>query len=254
MKIFTYSMEASVFKIPLLLGMFMFSNIYVNAQNKGVKEIKEVRFLIKTDVRAVLLQPKLSFEGYFNNGISAEVGVGRGWSSESISRDGLGDRFGYTLLGIGPAKSLDLFGDMKYTFKKKDGRSVYLGLGYLNRYSHFTNKFSYEELSEYQYQHYHLSETVTLNMIRVTVGKFNTMKNSKFGFNPYFALMVGNSKLQYNIDTVGASSYVNYSPTVLPKNEKKNGTTYLLELGCKLYFDMSDVFKQDDEIKPKRMD
>ncbi len=213
----------------LILLVFFLNTIYFFAQVNESKKKDELKVLLKTDARAILLQPGISIEYFFIKKLSIDVGASYLWSGQKIYADQLGDRFGYTLLGIGPSRGHQLYSDLKFNFRN----GVYIGLGYFYRYSYYKNKPFINELSQDNYQNYRQSEDAYSNMIRFTWGGHYNIKNNVYA-NPYVALMIGNSNIQVDIDTTSAKSYVNYKPTIFPEHQKVNKLTCFFEFGFKL--------------------
>lgn len=198
--------------------------------------------LLKADCRSLMLQPKLSFEYFFNKRLSLELGASYFWTGQKMHYENFYEQGMFAaLIGIGPAKGSDIFTDFKYLFR--DG--VYVGLGYLYRNSYFTNKHYEADVGNNQYQYYNQSEISYSNFARFTVGQFIKLNDKGLYINPYAAIMIGRTQLQLQIDTTGGKP-ANYNKDVKPVNENTILTKCIIIIGCNFCFDLFQRAKKPD--------
>ncbi|MCW3083949.1 MAG: hypothetical protein JWP12_1315 [Bacteroidetes bacterium] len=218
-------------------GNFLFSQA-PNAAN-AVK-VTGPHLLLKADVRSLELQPKLSLEYFFTKKISLEAGYCYFWTGQKMHfEDFYQQGMVAALFGLGPAKGNDIFSDWKYSFNN----GLYLGLGYMYRYSWFTNKHQEADVGENSYQYYNQSETAHSSFVRLTLGGHYKIKNRNLYLNPYISTMIGNTDLQLRIDTTGGKP-ANYSRDVKPVNTHQQLTRCIVIIGFNFCFDVFDRKKK----------
>ena len=224
----------------LILLFFINGNLLLAQNEKGIEP--RPNLLIKADLRSLKLQPKLSFEYFFKEKLSWELGASYFWSGQQIHfEDFYQQGMGYAFFGVGPSKGQDIFSDLKYSTQT----GFYLGIGYLYRYSHFVDKHYEADVGNKAYQYYNQSETAYSNFVRFTLGSHRKLKNKNIYVNPYASIMIGNTNLKLKIDTLGGEPLY-YSRDVMPINENKKIIKCILLIGFNFCFDFFPTARKPD--------
>jgi hypothetical protein len=222
-------------------GNLLFSQTAKDS-SRLTQTIPQPLFLLKVDLRSVMLQPKLSCELFATKRLSIEIGACYFWTGQKVYQQDFYQQGMLTsLLGIGPSKGNDIFSDIKYS--KDNG--TYFGIGYFYRYSHFSDKHLTADVGDRAYQYYNQSENAYSNYLRLTAGFHRKLKNKNIYVNPYAALMIGRTNFHLTIDTTGGEP-VNYSRDVLPIDEKKIATKGILIIGLNFCFDFFHKARKPD--------
>jgi tetratricopeptide (TPR) repeat protein len=195
--------------------------------------VQKSRLLLKADVRAILLQPRISLEFFLNNKFSLEAGGSIFRTGQHIYyQDFFETGLIQALIGIGPSKGYDYYADLKYTLPQ----GFYWGMGYFYRYSHFNKKDYTADVGNNEYQYFQVSEKAYSGYVRFTGGAYLPLNKKKSLYlNPYAALMIGRSDLHLVIDTLGGKP-ADYDRDVLPENTHKKISSGLLIIGCNFCF------------------
>jgi hypothetical protein len=213
----------------ILFLLFLVSGNLISAQDNNLEISRPMPgSLLKVDGRALLLQPKISYEFFLSKRLSLEGGACYFWTG--FKTYFTIDPIGSGLFGVGPAKGYYLVTDLKYY----NSHGFYLGLGYCYRYSHFSDRPTYNELEENVYQKLMQSEKAYSNYICFTAGwnegrKRINYNKKKIYINPYVTFMIGPSHLHLKLDTTDTTLPTFNS--LQPINDTRNVTHAMLIIG-----------------------